>query len=581
LAGAAEGAVGEDAGGHVHVGVGEDDGGVLGAALALGAFAVGGGAGVDGFGDGGAADEGDGAHEGVVEEGFDGVAAAVDEADDAVGEAGFVAEADEVLGGHGDAFAGFEDEGVAGGDGVGEEPEGDHAGEVEGGDGGGDAEGLAEEVFVDAAGDVFVVPALDEGGHAAGDFDVLDAALEFADGFGEGLAAFAGDGAGEGVEVAFDEGFEAVEGLDAFDDGGVAPVEEGGVGGLDGLVDGVGGGEGDGGEGSVVAGSWTSWVGAPWGGSRCRRRSSGDRWASLSWHHDSAGRPGGGAVTVTGCRPALRGCVGCRRGRSRAAHRAPWRRARRRASTARTGARHGCSAARRRAWRGRAAAPRAASRRRRARPRRRGSATLAPATRRSPDVSAVTTIVPAARPARSTGSHARAPSSAAGAAVGPALAAQVRLERRRRRRPAGTRTAPASSTVGAVGRASPAPSPAPPSSCASRAHARPPASVGCSSSTYSMDGARPVEPERGGDLGQRVREVAGPTWASGTATASPARRTRRDRDQEPATLLTVARERRRWRAGPPRCVPERHRARADAAHAYDARGRRWVHVSAS
>ena len=107
---------------------------------------------------------------------------------------------------------GLEDEGVAGGDGVGQEPEGDHAGKVEGHDGGGDAEGLANHHFVDAAGHVFEVVALHHHGNATGDFDIFDGAAHFGFGFGEGLAVFLGDDAGDVVEVIFEQHFSLKSG---------------------------------------------------------------------------------------------------------------------------------------------------------------------------------------------------------------------------------------------------------------------------------------------------------------------------------------------------------------------------------
>src|SRR4029077_16139592 len=163
-------------------------------------FAVGGGAGVDVLRDGGGSDEADGADFRVVEKGVHRGFSAVDEVDHAFGESGFFEEFVNVAHSERDAFTRFEDESVAGGDGVGQVPEGDHAGKIEGHDGGGDAERLADHHFVYAAGDVFEIVALHHHGNAAGDFHVFDGAAHFGLGFGKGLAIFLGDDAGNVVE---------------------------------------------------------------------------------------------------------------------------------------------------------------------------------------------------------------------------------------------------------------------------------------------------------------------------------------------------------------------------------------------
>ena len=240
LAGAAEGRIGDHLDGGFEVGVGGDDDGIFGAALALDALAVFGGAGVDVAGGGGGADEADGLDAGVIEEGVDGFAGAVDEVDHAGREAEFLEDAEDVGHGERDALGGFEDDGVAGDEGVGQEPEGDHAGEVEGRDDGADAEGLADGELVDALGDVLGEEALGEDGGGAGDLDIFDGAAHFASRFGYCLAAFEGDGFGQFFEVLFEAGFEAEEVLDAIGERGAAPGGEGAVGGVDGGV-GLGG----------------------------------------------------------------------------------------------------------------------------------------------------------------------------------------------------------------------------------------------------------------------------------------------------------------------------------------------------
>ena len=100
-------------------------------------------------------------------------------------------------------FGGFDDVGVARGEGIGQEPEGDHAGEVEGDDGRAHPHRLANHDFVYAAGHIFRKITLHHFGNAAGDFDVFDGAGHFGAGFGDGFAAFLGNGAGDGFHVSF------------------------------------------------------------------------------------------------------------------------------------------------------------------------------------------------------------------------------------------------------------------------------------------------------------------------------------------------------------------------------------------
>ncbi len=135
------------------------------------------------------------------------------------------------------ALARFEDEGVAGGDGIGQIPERNHAGKVEGRDGSDDAERLTDHYFVNATGDVFEVVTLHHHGDAAGDFDVLDPAAHFGFGFGEGLAIFLRDDAGDVVNMLFEQHLQLEEWLDAVFGRRVAPLGEGCGGGFYGLID--------------------------------------------------------------------------------------------------------------------------------------------------------------------------------------------------------------------------------------------------------------------------------------------------------------------------------------------------------
>ena len=94
LTGAPEGGVGDDLSGGFRIGVGQNDDMVLGAALALDALSARGAARVDVFCNRGRADEADGAHQRMVEQCVDCGLAAVDEVDDAGGQAGFVDQLD-------------------------------------------------------------------------------------------------------------------------------------------------------------------------------------------------------------------------------------------------------------------------------------------------------------------------------------------------------------------------------------------------------------------------------------------------------------------------------------------------------
>ncbi len=203
LAGAAEGAVADDLGCHLHVGVGENDYVILGAALALSALSVGAGAFVDVLRYWSRTDEADGAHFGMIEQGVDYGFSAVHEVDYALGQAGLSEQFVGSLDGERNALGRFEDEGVAAGDGVGQKPERDHAGKIEWRDRRDYAEWLADHHFVDAAGHVFEVVALHHHGNAAGDFDVLDGAAPLGFGLGEGLAVFLSDDAAQFVDVIF------------------------------------------------------------------------------------------------------------------------------------------------------------------------------------------------------------------------------------------------------------------------------------------------------------------------------------------------------------------------------------------
>src|SRR6202044_3448972 len=128
---------------------------------------------------------------------------------------------------------------------VGQVPERNHAGEVERDDCRGDAEGLADHHLVDAAGDVFEVVALHHHGDATSYLNVFNRPAHLSFGFGEGLAIFLRDDAGDVVDVIFEQHLQLKQRLDAVFRGRAAPLGKSGGGGFDGLVDFSGIGERD------------------------------------------------------------------------------------------------------------------------------------------------------------------------------------------------------------------------------------------------------------------------------------------------------------------------------------------------
>ena len=136
----------------------------------------------------------------------------------------------------GNALGRLEDEGVAGGNRVGQIPERNHARKIEGCNGGDDAERLTDHHLVDAAGDVFEVVALHHHRNAAGDFDILDAAPHFGLRFSEGLAVFLRDDAGDVVDMIFEQHLQFEKRLDAVFGRGAAPFGKRCGGGFDSLI---------------------------------------------------------------------------------------------------------------------------------------------------------------------------------------------------------------------------------------------------------------------------------------------------------------------------------------------------------
>ena len=144
------------------------------------------------------ADEGDRVDARVVEDRVDGVAASVDQIEHAGRDlVDRVDQLEDQLRGSRVALGGLQDEGVAAGDRVGQEPERDHRREVERGDRGDHADGLADHLDVDAAGDALEVLALEQMGDSGGCLDRLDPAQDLAASVAERLAHVVGDEVGD------------------------------------------------------------------------------------------------------------------------------------------------------------------------------------------------------------------------------------------------------------------------------------------------------------------------------------------------------------------------------------------------
>ena len=179
-------------GGHVDVGVGQHDHVVLRTAERLHALAVPGPGLVDVAGDRRGADERDGLDVGVLEHAIDRHLVALDDVEDAVGNAGLVEQLGEEQRRRRVLLGRLEDERVPAGDGVGEHPHRHHRREVEGRDAGDDAERLADLVDVDAGADLLRVAALEQLRDAAGELEVLEAAGDLAQGVRGDLAVLGG-----------------------------------------------------------------------------------------------------------------------------------------------------------------------------------------------------------------------------------------------------------------------------------------------------------------------------------------------------------------------------------------------------
>ena len=230
--------------GTVEVGVIEDDEGGFSAEFEGELFGRSGGGFADDAADFGGAGEGDFVDVGVFDDGFADFAVAGDDIDDAFGDASFLADFGEEEGGEGGEFGGFEDDGVAHGEGGGDLPTQHEEGEVPGDDLAADADGLVVGEFgVAELGPSGVVV------EVAGDEGDVDVA-----GFADGLSVVEGFEDGEKSRVLLDLAGDGVENFGSFGSRKTLPGGEGLFGGLDGLVDLLGSGLGDLGEYFSVGG---------------------------------------------------------------------------------------------------------------------------------------------------------------------------------------------------------------------------------------------------------------------------------------------------------------------------------------
>src|SRR6478672_7146819 len=236
FAGRAVGRAGQVLDDLIHVGVGQDDAVVLGAAHGLDAFPVRRAGLVDVGGDVGRTDEADGVDLRMGQDGVDRRLVAVDDVQHAGGGARFHHQLAEANRQGRITLRGLEDEGVADGDGDAEHPHRDHGREVERGDAGDHAQRLAHGIDVDAGPRAPGVFALQRMGDAAGELDHFQTALDVAFRVGDDLAVLGRQQFGQFVDVGLDQPLELEHHPRAALGVGGGPAFEGVLGGLDGAV---------------------------------------------------------------------------------------------------------------------------------------------------------------------------------------------------------------------------------------------------------------------------------------------------------------------------------------------------------
>ena len=131
---------------------------------------------------------------------------------------------------------GFEDEGIAHGNGVGNEPAEDQGREVEGSHPAEHAQGLAYHLGRDIGGDVIQGVALDRGRRGRGGFQDFDHPLHFAARFGNMLGLVQSNGLGQFFQVPHHAVMDFVDIGHALADGEIAPGPVGRMGRGDGRL---------------------------------------------------------------------------------------------------------------------------------------------------------------------------------------------------------------------------------------------------------------------------------------------------------------------------------------------------------
>ncbi len=142
------------------------------------------------------------------DDGVDHFLVAVDDAENALGQAGIAENVAQQVRQGGIAFRRLQDEGVAGRDGDAGHPHRDHRREIERGDAGADADRLAEGPDVDAGAGAVGEFALHHVRDAAAEFDHLQPALNVATAVGQHLAMFGTEHAGQFIHAGFDQFLE-------------------------------------------------------------------------------------------------------------------------------------------------------------------------------------------------------------------------------------------------------------------------------------------------------------------------------------------------------------------------------------
>ena len=232
-------------GSEIHVGVGEHDHVVLGAAKSGHALSCLGAGLIDVASDGRRTDERHGGDVRMGEDPIDCHLVAVDDIQHPIGESRLHEEFRTEVGRRGILLGRLEHEGVSAGDGDRVHPHGHHRRKVERGDARHDADGLADRIGVDRARHVLVVLTLDQLRDTAGKLDHLEAALHLALGVAEHLAVLRNEKSGDVVLVLLDEVAEGEEDRSAAGKRDVLPCVPSAARRGNGGIDVIGGGHGN------------------------------------------------------------------------------------------------------------------------------------------------------------------------------------------------------------------------------------------------------------------------------------------------------------------------------------------------